>query len=248
MRSTPPRACSSAVSLTSVPKIWIPAAGTDSPKYSRRAMATEYLLATRTSRHPDPEQLFTRQAFTTGNTYRRSASKESDRGRTPSRESGNPGRAASSPGSSSINLQYRQRHRSVGASAPLEPTRHGRSFVMREVHAVHGAETVEDMPKRRLIRIGFGQRRSAVWMPPARTSRWPRRTSSWAISLGRNTRSMQPVSMACRGMSEKRAVSGLCASVSPPACLTAWTPDDPSESPPESTTAIAYRQRHRPVT
>ena len=58
-----PRACSSAVSLTSVPKIWIPAAGTDSPKYSKRAMATEYLLATRTSRHPESEQLFTRQAF-----------------------------------------------------------------------------------------------------------------------------------------------------------------------------------------
>ena len=41
------------------------------------------------------------------------------------------------------------------------------------------------------------------------------------------------------GMSEETCRFGLCASVSPPACLTAWTPDDPSESPPESTTAIA---------
>ena len=89
---TPARACSSAVSLTSVPKIWIPAAGTDSPKYSKEGYGDG--VPPRHS-HPAPRVgatvyqtgLRTRLETRIGAARRRSP----DRGRTPSRESGNPG-------------------------------------------------------------------------------------------------------------------------------------------------------------
>ena len=45
--------------------------------------------------------------------------------------------------------------------------------------------------------------------------------------------------MACLGIVGKRADSGCCAKVNPPACLISRSPSEPSASAPESTTPIA---------